>query len=325
MARILVIDDDLHIGQYVERELDRLGHEVQVQRSGKNVIEVASLFRPQVAILDVMLPGVSGFEICRLMRCHRELFTTSILMLTCMADDEEREHAIRQGADDFLPKPFRMPELREKIDKLTDLYARSNHRDARTSLLSPQAFNKLATHHVARQVPRSLCCLEINSLPMYRQRYGDDAQARVLQGTCEIIHKALEEHGVLDICLSHLGGGYFGLLLNQGQVDAVCQSVSHAFEALVQEVYTPEDVRRGFLLVQRSGYPTEQHPLMSIHVHVVQTDRYDGSSLSDAFAELNQLIRGVQLPPGAGVFMDRRYKGAASGPAVTGQSSTHSP
>jgi DNA-binding response OmpR family regulator len=312
MARILLVEDDKHIGGYVAREIQSRGNEVLHKTSGENIAEEAAAFRPSLAILDVMLPGISGFEICRILRAHPALYTTSILVLTAMGDAEERDHALRQGADDFLSKPFKMVELAEKIANLLELHSRTVYRREDSPLLTPQGFNKLVAHHLACRTERSLCCVSIESLQTYRIKRGADAHARVVGAVAGMVERAIEEEGTVEVCVSHLGGGFFGVLLPHEKVTPVCEAVSEAFRRKLATWHTPEELKRGRMILHDPRRGTSEAPLMGLSTRVVRTDSHGWESQVDVFSELDQLVRGVALPPSGGVFVDRRASGTTA-------------
>jgi len=113
--KVLVVEDEPTLLETLEYNLTRHGYEVCTAADGLIALEVARRERPDVIVLDIMLPGLDGFEVCRILR--REM-SVPILMLTARADEVDRVVGLEMGADDYLTKPFSIPELQARIKAL---------------------------------------------------------------------------------------------------------------------------------------------------------------------------------------------------------------
>ena len=113
--RILVIEDEARIAQFVERALIYEGYRVTVAHDGQSGLHIARDTPPDLIILDWMLPGLDGLEVCRRLRAASE---TPILMLTAKDDVKDRVVGLDAGADDYLVKPFQVDELMARVRAL---------------------------------------------------------------------------------------------------------------------------------------------------------------------------------------------------------------
>ena len=114
-SRILVVEDDLTLLETLEYNLRAEGYEVITAGDGLTALEVARKQKPDLIVLDVMLPGLDGFEVCRFLRRETNV---PILMLTARADEVDRVVGLEVGADDYLTKPFSMRELLARVKAL---------------------------------------------------------------------------------------------------------------------------------------------------------------------------------------------------------------
>jgi DNA-binding response OmpR family regulator len=112
MEPILVIDDDLELCELLRKYLQREGFEVRIVHDGNQGVEQALGEEHSLVVLDVMLPGINGFEVLRRIREDSRI---PILMLTARGDDVDRIVGLEMGADDYLPKPFNPRELVARI------------------------------------------------------------------------------------------------------------------------------------------------------------------------------------------------------------------
>jgi len=115
-ARILVADDDRAIRESLVRALGLEGYEVLTAADGTAAIAVIDEERPDLAVLDVMMPGLDGLTVCRVLRVQRNLLP--ILMLTARTETSDRVAGLDAGADDYLAKPFELDELLARIRAL---------------------------------------------------------------------------------------------------------------------------------------------------------------------------------------------------------------
>lgn len=123
MARILVVDDDPRLGAMLRRSLGLAGHQVQVAGDGEAGLKTALTEDPDLVILDWMLPGMSGLEVCRRLRAATDV---PILMLTARDAVENRVAGLKTGADDYLVKPFALEELQARVEALLRRQKRGN-------------------------------------------------------------------------------------------------------------------------------------------------------------------------------------------------------
>ena len=113
--KILVVDDEVSLQETLTYKLQKEGYEVFVAGDGLKALELARSTNPDLVILDVMLPGMDGFEVCRTLRQETN---TPVLMLTARDDEIDRVVGLEVGADDYLPKPFSMRELIARVKVL---------------------------------------------------------------------------------------------------------------------------------------------------------------------------------------------------------------
>lgn len=114
--RVLVVEDETRVASFVSRGLKSEGWTVELAADGETALEYLAMQDFDVVVLDIMLPGISGLEVCQKMRARRD--STPVLMLTALDAVDERVSGLRVGADDYLPKPFDFEELLARIAAL---------------------------------------------------------------------------------------------------------------------------------------------------------------------------------------------------------------
>jgi DNA-binding response OmpR family regulator len=111
MARILVVDDEPDILELARVILKSKGYEVITANDGQEALEKVSVSKPDLIILDILMPRMNGFEVCKKLKSDQETASIPILMFTVLGRDKDREQGLKAGADDYLVKPFSAEEL----------------------------------------------------------------------------------------------------------------------------------------------------------------------------------------------------------------------
>jgi two-component system phosphate regulon response regulator PhoB len=118
-GRILVVDDEPDVQRLLSFNLQRAGFEVHTASTGADALMAAARDIPDVIILDLMLPDLSGVEICRQIRQDDSLARVGVLMLTALSSDEQRVEGLTAGADDYVVKPFNVEEIILRVRAIT--------------------------------------------------------------------------------------------------------------------------------------------------------------------------------------------------------------
>jgi two-component system phosphate regulon response regulator PhoB len=114
--RVLVVDDEADLRKVLQHHLDRAGYDVRVADCGSAALEETASFKPQVVILDWMLPDMSGIDVCRRVRADFTQPQPAIVVLTARAQETDRVIGLEAGADDYVVKPFSIRELMLRVN-----------------------------------------------------------------------------------------------------------------------------------------------------------------------------------------------------------------
>jgi len=120
MTKLLIVDDDEQITSLFEKYLSSEGYEATALNQSSKAVETALEFKPDLFILDLMMPNPDGFKLCRLLRTYPVFWDTPILIVTALNDEDSRVVAYGAGADSFLSKPFPINELGKRVKELLE-------------------------------------------------------------------------------------------------------------------------------------------------------------------------------------------------------------
>ena len=115
---VLIADDDEDILQLLSFRLERAGYEIVQARSGDEALRLALELVPALAVLDVMMPGLNGFEVTRELRGHAATSTTPVILLTAKTTASDVARGMAAGADDYVKKPFDARDLANRVERL---------------------------------------------------------------------------------------------------------------------------------------------------------------------------------------------------------------
>lgn len=117
-APILVVDDDPNAIDIVRTYLEAKGYQVRTASDGNEALAMLDDVRPALVLLDVMMPGMDGWEVARLIKNHPDFgHSTRVVMLTARSDYEDKHEGLRAGADDYLVKPIQLAELGDRVER----------------------------------------------------------------------------------------------------------------------------------------------------------------------------------------------------------------
>ncbi len=118
--KILIVEDETDVAEMIRYNLEKENYRIIVAYSGAEALQAAEVHAPDLVLLDIMLPDLSGWEVCRILRDSAKSHSIPILMLTALSSEEARIKGLTLGADDFVTKPFSIKELLLRIRKMID-------------------------------------------------------------------------------------------------------------------------------------------------------------------------------------------------------------
>ena len=242
-ATIMVVEDNPDIRQLVQDVMMAHGHKTVSYGDGREVLRAAEEDRPDLVILDVNIPGISGFEVCRQLKAHASLSDIPVLMLTALTDVNDRVQGLGLGADDYLTKPFNTRELAARVDaRLRAKHASDDLRAARDQIQA--TFERYVAPTVVEQLlenPTDVALTgqiqtvtalfaDIEGFTAIAEHTDPEQLFTVLNGYLSHVADAVfEEHGTLD---KFLGDGLMALFnVPLPQSDHALRAVQAAMDA----------------------------------------------------------------------------------------------
>ena len=306
MSRILLIDDDVDLSELVKTKLSSERHEIFVTHSGEGAFEMAKDIKPEILILDIMLPGVTGYQICRRIRKDPELYAIGILILTALGEEPEIMHGLEQGADDYLAKPFKLDHLTEKLASIAGLLESMKRRNPLTDLPGTEAIKREINHRLARGMAIGACYIDMAGFKPYCAVYGQEGQRRALDFMAKILRHIARDMSVYESFIAHLGGEHFVVLLNIEDYERFCTALIDAFDQNVRQLYNQKHAEQGYLHATDKRGRQVKYPLMALSIGVAHTQFRHFKSAKKMFEVLAQTRQMAQPDTKSVMFVDRR-------------------
>src|SRR5436305_1895994 len=210
---ILVVDDDPDIARFVEVNLRSAGYDVAVAGDGEEALEKAAELRPDLVLLDVMMPRIDGFEVAQRLRKNPQTANTSIIMLTAKALSADKVTGLQSGADDYIIKPFDPIELLARVKGTLRRAKEMRNLSPLTGLPGNIRIQEEIERQVRDGRPFSVLYCDLDNFKAYNDQKGFVRGDRLIQSVARIIQDAVVEHVGSDGFVGHVGGDAFVAVL----------------------------------------------------------------------------------------------------------------
>lgn len=315
-AKILIADDEPHILRILQFLLEQAGYEVVAARDGREALELATQTRPDLALLDVMMPHVDGFSVLEELRANRDTQRLPVVMLTARGESTSRVRGLKVGANDYMAKPFDHEELLARVANLLETSRAQREANPLTGLPGNHAIDREVNDRLAAGRPFAAMYIDIDRFKSFNDHYGytrgDRAIGLLAQVLCQVVDHDAGEGGFV----GHVGGDDFVVLCATRVADHVANQIMELFEDGVALLHDPEDRDRGYLETEGRTGEVVQAPLITLTIALIRdaSRRYEHlGALSDALAELKRHGKSHQ---GSVVAAERRSPG--EGPRLIG-------
>jgi len=292
--RILIADDEKSVRQLLELVLQAQGYEVLAARNGDHLVRMAQDNIPDVILVDLMMPGLDGYEAIRQLRNDTRTAHIPMIILTARSEPNDVVSGFETGADDYITKPFNIPELLARIKGQLRRAAQPSVRNPLSGLPGNVLLAEEIKFRLKRGDPFALLYVDLDNFKAFNDTYGFARGDRVIKLMADVIVSELRDHGDGTEFIGHIGGDDFAILTTPDKVDQICQVLIRGFDMQVRHLYDRQDLERGFLQgVDRHGV-TRQFPIVSISIGGVtnRTTTYtDHEELSRVAADMKHFAK----------------------------------
>ncbi len=304
--QILVVDDDPDIARFVEVNLRSAGYEVAVAGDGEEALEKAGDMRPDLVLLDVMMPRIDGFEVAQRLRKNPQTANTSIIMLTAKALSADKVTGLQAGADDYIIKPFDPIELLARVKGTLRRAKEMRNLSPLTGLPGNIRIQEEIERQVREGRPFAVLYCDLDHFKTYNDQKGFVRGDRLIQSTAKIIQDAVVMNDGTEGFVGHVGGDDFVAIVDPESAERVARSICERFDAVRTEFYEPDDLERGFVRMEDRKGVLQDIPLVGVSVGIASSSRRAFAHYGEAVAVATEMKQFAKREPGSTYAIDQR-------------------
>jgi len=278
---ILVVEDDIDVGNMLKIYFSGFGYDVYVVVRGSDALERVHYLLPHLIILDIMLPDIDGYEVCRNLRVNMRTSHISVIFLTQKDERSDKLQGLELGADDYMTKPFDIEELRLRVQGAF----RRSERESLTNLKSGLPAGRLIEDQLRRVIREkgwALLDARLNNFDSFKDVYGYISGDDVLRFTAMLIGEVVDEMGTTSDFIGHAGGDNFVIITTEKKVSKLKSRLKEKFNQEVQTHYNFIDRQQGYMQAPAKDGTTFKAPFMTMSVGAV-------SSRGHSFADIREI------------------------------------
>ncbi|HEY5903285.1 MAG TPA: response regulator [Anaerolineales bacterium] len=280
-ARLLVVEDDLDIANMLKIYFTGLQYEVDIATRGMDALEKTKKVLPHLIVLDIMLPDIDGYEVCRSLRTSTRTSHIPVIFLTQKDERSDKLQGLELGADDYITKPFDIEELKLRVMGAVRRSERESLTDPRSGLPAGRLIEE-QLRRIIRQQNWALLDIRINHFEPFRDVYGFVTSDDVLRFAAMLIGEVVDEVGTANDFIGHVGGDNFVVITTEQAADALKQRLKERFAEEVLTHYNFIDRQQGFIQVHKGDAGPVKAPFMTLSIGVVSPSR-------QSFADIREI------------------------------------
>jgi DNA-binding response OmpR family regulator len=279
-ARLLIVEDDLDISNMLKIYFTGQGYEADIAPRGNAALEKTRHTLPHLIVLDIMLPDIDGFEVCRILRTNTRTSHVPIIFLTQKDERSDKLQGLELGADDYITKPFDIEELKLRVQRAIQRAEQQSLTDPHSGLPAGRLIED-QLRRIIRLQNWSLMDIRINNYEPFKDVYGFVAGDDVLRFTAMLMSEVLDELGSPNDFIGHAGGNNFIVITAEDSATGIRQRIKSRFQDEVKTHYSFMDREQGFITTLNSTGQPEKVSLMSLSVGTVSPSMYQFADIRE--------------------------------------------
>lgn len=302
------------LSQLLEDILIEEGYQVETASDGDDLLHKAQLHVPDLMLIDVLMPHLDGYEAVRQLRNDTRLAHVPMLLLTARTAVEDVVAGFETGADDYITKPFQIPEL---LARIKAQLLRANRRPVQnplTGLPGNTLIEEEVKHRLRTGEPFALLYTDLDHFKAFNDTYGFARGDQIIMLVAGLLGELREAHGADQAFLGHVGGDDFAVIVPPEAIAPFCEALIERFDREVLRFYDPQDVARGYLRGVDRYNAARRFPIQSISIGVVSTGERAFESYEDLSRCAADMKHAAKKIAGSAYIIDRRAREAAASP-----------
>ncbi|HEX9058986.1 MAG TPA: response regulator [Clostridia bacterium] len=304
--KILVIDDTQLMQKYISDVLTEADYEVVSSLDGEEGIQKAREEKPDLVLLDIVMPGIDGFEVCKILREEEGNNLMPIIMLTAQGSEDDKLTGLELGADDYIVKPFNQRELLSRVRNTIKRVDRNRWANPLTGLQGNIEIQLEINRRIAKEELFSVIYADIDNFKAYNDIYGFASGDTAIKMTADIIVDCVRNNTTSRDFIGHIGGDDFVVITLPDVDSKLCEDIIRDFDRKVVSLYSKKDRENGYIVSTNRQGQTMKFPIMSISLSVVSNEKRvleNHVRVAEIAAELKKKAKSIS---GSSYVKDRR-------------------
>lgn len=280
-GNILVVEDDFDISNMLRIYFSGQGYAVDVAPKGNDALTQTRKQLPNLIVLDINLPDMSGYEVCRELRTTTRTQHIPIIFLTQKDERSDKIQGLELGADDYITKPFDIEELKLRVQNAIKNVEKQKMIDPISNLPT----GSLIEDHL-RELMRSnqdwtYIDIKIKEFETFSEIYGWQAGDEVVRFASLLMAESIDDNGTTEDFIGHPGRDNFIIITQAGDSQPLTERLSERFTNEIKQHYSFIDRERGYMLVSDGDHGEQQKDLMTLAVGSVSTRTHQFSDIRE--------------------------------------------
>lgn len=306
--KILIIDDTELMIKITTDILVEAGYQVITAPDGYNGLQKVREEKPDLVILDVVMPGMSGFEVCKILRDDESNNLMPIIMLTSQDNEDDKLTGLELGADDYIIKPFNKRELLSRVKNTLKRIDRNRLANPLTGLQGNLEIQGEINRRIAKNELFTVIYVDLDNFKAYNDVYGFASGDRAIKMTADIVMDNVHTFGSSRDFVGHIGGDDFVIISVPDAVDPICRGIISDFDEKIIEFYTFEDRVRGYISTTDRQGIEKNYPIMTISLAVLSNENRELQNHIQVAEIAAELKKKAKMHTGSKYVIDKRLQ-----------------
>ena len=306
--RILVVDDEPPIREILKFQLENAGFIVSTAENGEEGLEEVQGNPPDLVLLDLMIPRMDGYEVCRRIKTAYDTRHIPVIILSARGELNEKLKGLENGANDYVTKPFSMPELLMRVRNVLSWSQSQREANPLTGLPGNVSIERELTQRIDSGDPFAFIYTDIDNFKAFNDYYGYARGDEAIKKTARTLTEAVVECGHSSDFVGHIGGDDFVIMTALERADGIARKVVELFNDVSRELFDAEDLERGYLRIQRRSGEVMRVTSLGITLAVVTNEKTNIRHIGEVADIASELKRYGKSMTGSVVVRERRRR-----------------
>jgi diguanylate cyclase (GGDEF)-like protein len=303
---VLVVDDDEDIARFIEMNLSFEGFEVLVAHDGFDARDQIARRKPDLVLLDVMMPRIDGVELCRRLRADPLTAGIPVIMLTAKGLSSDKVVGLTAGADDYIVKPFDTLELVARVRSTLRRNREVRGMSPLTGLPGNAQILTAIEERVFGDDEFAVCYVDVDNFKSVNDAYGFVRGDEMITVMAQALDDACSAVGPPSPFLGHVGGDDFVVICTPDQAGPLTAHSIELFDTAARALYDPADLERGYLELSNRQGTLQRYDLVTVSVGVASSTQRTFTDPREVVAVATEMKQVAKGTPGSHVAVDRR-------------------